>query len=193
MVGGLGPRAWQIHVSDCRNHVLAAGVLESSNQTDLPLPAPQFVPREPEAVGWPKRRFALVLGHDIRREHEFLFRRRIIGIRVFVVKRVHGQTTVDQDRSLLRVRGEHQTAAKSPYGRFARLVQHRVRPHGGNAVRRLWFGIGCIERQAVVQIPFRTSAQCGHDEQSDGATRADAKAGVGASCLLFVRFPVHAI
>ena len=122
MVGGLGPRAWQIHVSDCRNHVLAAGVLETGNQTDLPLATAEFVPRQPEAVGRTQRRFALVLGHDLRREHEFLFRRRIIGIWVFVVERVHGQTTVDQDRSLLDVRGEHQAAAKSPYGRFAWLV-----------------------------------------------------------------------
>ena len=120
--GGLLPGAWQIHVSDCRNHVLAAGVLETGNQTDLPLATAEFVPRQPEAVGRTQRRFALVLGHDLRREHEFLFRRRIIGIWVFVVERVHGQTTVDQDRSLLDVRGEHQAAAKSPYGRFAWLV-----------------------------------------------------------------------
>jgi hypothetical protein len=176
-------------VSDCRSHVLAAGIFESSDQTNLPLATTEFVPGQPEAVGRTQRRFALVLGHQFRREHEFLFRCRIAGIWVFVVERVHGQTTVDQDRSLLPIRVEHQTATKSAYGRFAWLVQCRVRPYSGNAVGSLWLGIWYIDRQTVVQIPFRTSTQHGDDQQPNGARRTATDAG--ASCFLFVWVSGH--
>ena len=184
---GFGARAWQVQVSDCGSHVLATGVFESGNQTDLPLASAEFVPGQPEAVGRTQRRFALVFGYQFCREHEFLFRRWIVGIRVFIVERVDGQAAVDQDRILLLIRVEHQTATKSSYGRFAWLVQRRVRPHGSNAFRSLWLGFWHIDRQTFAQIPFRTSAQDGDDQQPSGGSHAAAD----AFRVLLVRVSVH--
>ncbi len=191
IVGGLGLRAWQIQVSDRRGHVLATGVLESSNQTDSPLATTEFVPWKPKAVGRPQCGFALVLGHHLSREDEFLLRRRIVGIWAVVVECIDGQTTIDLDWSLLPIRVEHQAAAKSAHGRFARLVQRCVRPHGGNAVWSLWPGIWYIDRQTVAQIKFRTSTQRGDNQQPNGASHTAADVGVGTVRFLFVRVPVH--
>ncbi len=81
--------AGQRHVGRLRQDHASFGIVEAADQTKLSLRSADLVPGQPEAVGRPQIRLALMAGQSVAGKNEFFLWCGIIRIRILVVERVN--------------------------------------------------------------------------------------------------------
>lgn len=118
---------------------------EPDDQADFFSGSPDLVPRNPEAVGVPDLRFAVVRGELLGREDVLAIRFDIVRRPPLFVKGIDDQSALDFDRVGVLAVVEHHPPAKTSRAGMSGPLQHGFMPNSHDAGRRI----------EVVDLPHR--------------------------------------
>ena len=115
---------------------------EARDQADLRLLSSHFIPGDPEAVGMPDIRLAVMLVEVLPGEDVLSIRLGIAGTSARFVEGVNHQRSVDLDRRVALAAVKEQPPAESTIGRAVGVVVHGIGPNGCHSAghARLVFG-----------------------------------------------------
>lgn len=158
---------------DLRSDDVALFRLEACHEADLALQAADFVPGDPDAVGMPDLRLAVVFGQLFFGEDVLAIGGAARAVAVGVVEGEHHQLAFDLDRFVGTSLVKHDAAAKAAHGGLARSVQDRVGPNRHHAVGLAWLCfLGPGDRLAKVE-PFGADIAVGPSEENQARRSHD--------------------
>ncbi|NLY00568.1 MAG: hypothetical protein GXY83_31110 [Rhodopirellula sp.] len=146
---------------------VTGGIDESADEGDPLFRAAHLIPGDPETVGMPQRRLAVMVGQLFLREDILLFGRLVVEIRVRfrlgmrVVEGIDRETAVDDDRFLFVFGVEHHPSAEAANAPLPGLVQDGVAPSVDHPLGDLWFRFRFRQRQRLGEVELCTAREDG--------------------------------